>query len=42
MSSGAADWVRVSALTGDGVDLLLERADMMLTSEDTNAVPVGA
>ena len=42
MPSEAADWVRVSALTGDGVDLMLERVDSMLAAADAGAVPVGA
>ena len=42
MPSEADDWVRVSALTGDGVDLMLERIDLMLAAADAGAVPVGA
>ena len=40
--STAGDCVRVSALTGDGVDALLESLDLMLASADSGAVPVGA
>ena len=42
MSSDTADSVRVSALTGDGVDGLLERVDEKLTTVDAGTVPVGA
>ena len=42
MPSGTADCVRVSALTGDGVDQLLSRVDQLLTPEELGAVPVGA
>ena len=42
MSADAADSVRVSALTGDGVDELLEKVDDMLTAADSGVVPLGA
>ena len=42
MSADTADSVRVSALTGDGVDELLEKADEVLRSIDASTVPVGA
>ncbi len=41
MSAEAADSVRVSALTGEGVDELLEKVDEVLTSVDAGAVPLG-
>ncbi|MCE2456271.1 MAG: GTPase HflX [Dehalococcoidia bacterium] len=42
MSADAADSVRVSALTGDGVDELLEKVDDMLTAADAGVVTLGA
>ena len=42
MSSESADSVRVSALTGDGVDELLEKVDEKLTSVEAGAVRLGA
>jgi GTP-binding protein HflX len=42
MPSGATDWARVSALTGNGVDVLLEKVDLLLTSTQSGAIPVGA
>ena len=42
MPSGSTDCVSVSALTGTGVDLLLEQIDLALTSTHPGAVPVGA
>ncbi len=42
MPSGSADWVRVSALSGDGVDVLLQKIDALLASVDAGAATVGA
>lgn len=42
MNNGSADCVRVSALTGEGVDQLLEKIDQQLTSNELGAVPLGA
>ena len=39
MPSGATDAVSVSALTGDGVDVLLNRIDLALQSQDAVSVP---
>lgn len=41
-SWGASDWVKVSALTGDGIGDLLQSVDDLLTSVEAGAVPVGA
>jgi len=42
MSPDAADSVRVSALTGDGVDGLLEKINEALTKAEAGVVPVSA